>query len=102
MSASLDKIEGRYTIVGFNSVGFPIAWHTNIRSVTFNGSEIEIIHKPKGKRQFFKHTYDKLNYTRLYKGWLKENILDMDFISFDKTCLAMFDKHEDKKVFSFQ
>src|SRR5690606_9267813 len=92
---------GRYTIVGFNSIGFPISWDTNIRSVSFDGKEIEIIHKPKGKKQYFKHTFDKLNYTRLYKGWPKEDATDIDFISFDEKCLNIFNKYEDKKVFSF-
>lgn len=96
----LKDIKGRFTIVGFNSVGFPVSWDTNIQSVEQNGKDLVIIHKPKGKKQYLKHTFDKLNRTSIYKGWLKEDTSYLDFVSFDPECLGMFDKYEDKKVLS--
>jgi hypothetical protein len=56
-------LKGKYTIVAFNSIGFPYAWDTNIIDMKEDHGRIIITHKPKGKRQAFKHTYDKDNET---------------------------------------
>lgn len=77
-------MEGRYTIVAFNSVGFPYIWNTTIREVADNGDgSISIIHKPKGKKTYYKHTYNKDNELKVYKGWLNNKINEWEIVSYD-------------------
>ncbi|EPZ47682.1 hypothetical protein [Alicyclobacillus acidoterrestris] len=65
---------GKYTIVAFNSVGIMYEMKTNIISVTEEHDRVIVIHKPKGKRSGFKHTYDKDSELKIYKGWVDTGV----------------------------
>lgn len=82
-------LKGKFTIVAFNSVGFPYAWDTNIIDFKQENNRVTITHKPKGKRTAFKHTYDKDNELKVYNGWLGLDLMKNEMMSFDSNLLQV-------------
>lgn len=62
-------MNGKHTIVAYNSVGIPYVWDTTIREVKQENGKVTVIHKPKGKQTFYKHTYTKDQELHIYEGW---------------------------------
>jgi hypothetical protein len=79
------NIEGRNTLAAYNSVGIAYAWDTNIRSVVEENGTVTIIHKPKGKKTFFKHVYDKDQEMKIYKGWLNVDLMEDVMVSYEES-----------------
>jgi hypothetical protein len=94
-------IEGRYTIAAYNSVGIAYSWDTTIKSVTEEGNTVTIIHKPKGKKTAFKHVYDKDQELKIYKGWLKVDLMENVMVSYEESAFSKLNQYQDKLVYQF-
>lgn len=68
----------KVTIVAFNSVGILYEMKTKIEEITESEKEVKVIHRPKGKKQNFKHTYTKDSSLKIYKGWLDTGINEQE------------------------
>jgi hypothetical protein len=95
------NIEGRNMIVAYNSVGLAYAWDTTIKSITEENNTVTIIHKPKGKRTFYKHVYDKNQGLKIYKGWYGLNLMKDAMVSFDNSAFDKLKHYQDKIVYQF-
>ncbi|MNF93823.1 hypothetical protein D3C84_765140 [compost metagenome] len=93
------NIEGRNTIAAYNSVGIAYSWDTNIRSVTEENGKVVVIHKPKGKKTFFKHTYEKDQELQIFKGWLKVDLMKDVMESFEESAFNVLNQYKDKLIF---
>lgn len=94
-------IEGRYTIAAYNSVGIAYSWDTTIKSVTEENNTVTIIHKPKGKKTAFKHVYDKDQELKIYKGWLKVDLMEDIMVSYEESAFSKLNQYQDKLVYQF-
>jgi hypothetical protein len=94
-------IEGRYTIAAYNSVGIAYSWDTTIKSVTEENNTVTIIHKPKGKKTAFKHVYDKDQELKIYKGWLKVDLMENVMVSYEESAFSKLNQYQDKLVYQF-
>lgn len=95
------NIEGRNMIVAYNSVGMAYAWDTNIKSVTEDNKTVTIIHKPKGKRTFYKHVYDKDQELKIYKGWYGLDLMKDVMVSYEDSAFEKLNNYQDKIVYQF-
>lgn len=94
-------IEGRNTLAAYNSVGIAYSWDTNIRSVTEENGEVIVIHKPKGSKTFYKHTYTKDQELRIFKGWLKLDLMKDVMESFEENAFDKLKSYKDKLIYQY-
>jgi hypothetical protein len=80
-------LTGKYTIVAFNSMGFPYSWDTNIISMTEEKGKVTVIHKIKRTKKAYKHTYDKDNELKIYNGWLGIDVSQNEMMQYDSNLL---------------
>jgi hypothetical protein len=83
---TLNNLKGeKVTIIKFSDFGFPIAWNTTLNKAEslpyaqYNES-LQIIHKPKGKRSYFRNTILPGEDILIYKGWLN---IDTEKLTYD-------------------
>jgi hypothetical protein len=95
------NIEVRNTIAAYNSMGIAYSWDTNIKSIEEINNKVVIIHKPKGKQTYFKHTYDKDQELKIYSGWLKVDLMKDEMYSYDENAFSPLNKYGDKLVYTF-
>jgi hypothetical protein len=95
------NIEGRNMLVAYNSVGMAYAWDTTIRSITEENKTVTIIHKPKGKRTFYKHVYDKDQELKIYKGWYGLNLMKDVMVSYEDSAFDKLNNYQDKLIYQF-
>ncbi|MED3562298.1 hypothetical protein [Bacillus xiapuensis] len=95
----MTTIQGRNTLAAFNSVGIAYAWDTNIKSVTEENGIVTVIHKPKGKKTFYKHTYTKDQEMKIYKGWLNVDLMKWEMESYEENAFEKLNQYQDKLLY---
>lgn len=83
---TLNKYQGKkVTVVKFSDFGFPIVWNTLLHSVDnkpyaqYNES-LQIIHKPKRKRTYLRHTILPKESIVVFEGW---HDIDMEKLTYN-------------------
>ncbi|MEH7116206.1 hypothetical protein V7128_02105 [Neobacillus vireti] len=95
------NLEGRYTVAAYNSVGIAYAWDTNIKSVTEENGKVTLIHKPKGSKTAYRHIYDKDQELKIYKGWLKVDLMKDEMVSYENSAFKPLEQYQSKLVYQF-
>lgn len=95
------NIQGRNTLAAYNSVGIAYAWDTNIKSVTEENGTVVVIHKPKGSKTAYKHTYTKDQELQIFKGWLNVDLMEDVMVSFEDNSFNKLNQHNDKLLFIY-
>ena len=71
---NLEQLKNRkVTMFGLSEFGFPVTRQTTVREATRNGRYVELIHKPKRKRRWFKKTVQPSEEIYVFDGWIEIN-----------------------------